>query len=137
MIKIIPIVQSEILEDFEYETIPSKTYKLNVESNTISGGYIDTIEAIKQTIYCILNTERFEHLIYSWNYGTETKNLIGEYMTYVIPELQRIITEALLQDDRIDEVSDFDFEVYKNKVLAKFKVKTIEGIIEAERVINV
>lgn len=137
MIKIIPTVQSEILEDFEYETIPSKTYKLNVESNTISGGYIDTIEAIKQTIYCILNTERFEHLIYSWNYGSEIKNLIGEDMTYVIPELQRIITEALLQDDRIDEVSDFDFEVYKNKVLAKFKVKTIEGIIEAERVINV
>lgn len=137
MIKIIPAVQSEILEDFEYITIPSKTYKLNIENNTISGGHISGIEAIKQTIYCILNTERFEHLIYSWNYGSEIKNLIGEDITYVIPELQRVITEALLQDDRIDEVSDFNFEVYKNKVLAKFKVKTVEGIIEAERVIDV
>lgn len=68
---------------------------------------------MKQTIYCILNTERFEHLIYSWNYGIELKNLIGESSTYVVPELQRVITEALLQDDRIEEVNNFNFEIIK------------------------
>lgn len=68
---------------------------------------------MKQTIYCILNTERFEHLIYSWNYGIELKHLIGENTTFAIPELERVIQEALLQDDRISEVNNFDFKVEK------------------------
>lgn len=137
MIKIIPKVQSEILEDFDYITEPSKTYKLNAENNTISGGYIDGKEAIKQTIYCILNTERFENLIYSWNYGIEIKELIGENITYVIPELERVIKEALEQDDRIQDITDFEFESNNNEVLVKFKVTTTEGIIEVEKVVNI
>ena len=64
----------------------SKTFYLNIEKNTISN-FCDGIEAMKQAIYCILNTERFEHLIYSWNYGIELKHLIGENTTFVIPEL--------------------------------------------------
>lgn len=137
MVKIIPTTQSEILEDFDYIVEPSKTYKLNAENNTISGGYIDGKEAIKQTIYCILNTERFEYLIYSWNYGIELKNLIGENTTYVIPELERVIKEALEQDDRIEDITDFEFEVKKNEVLVKFKVATLEGVIEIEKVVNI
>lgn len=137
MVKIIPATQSEILEDFDYIVEPSKTYKLNAENNTISGGYIDGKEAIKQTIYCILNTERFEYLIYSWNYGIELKNLIGENTTYVIPELERVIKEALEQDDRIEDITDFEFEIKKNEVLVKFKVATLEGVIEIEKVVNI
>ena len=53
----------------------SKTYCLNIEKNTISN-FCDGIEAMKQTIYCILNTERFEHLIYSWNYGTLLEKIL-------------------------------------------------------------
>ena len=68
----------------------SKTYYLNIEKNTISN-FCDGIEAMKQAIYCILNTERFEHLIYSWNYGIELKHLIGESTTFVIPEIERVI----------------------------------------------
>ena len=114
----------------------SKTYYLNIEKNTISN-FCDGIEAMKQTIYCILNTERFEHLIYSWNYGIELKHLIGENTTFVIPELERVITEALLQDTRISEVNDFKFEVKENTILAKFTVITTIGEIEAEKVVSV
>ena len=92
----------------------NKTYKLNIEKNTIEGK-CEGIDAIKQTIYCILNTERFNHLIYSWNYGIEIEHLIGESITYVIPELERVINEALIQDSRVVQVSDFKFEVNKNK----------------------
>ena len=45
------------------------------------------------------------------DYGVEIKNLIGEHLTYVIPELERVIEEALLQDDRIEEVNNFNFEI--------------------------
>lgn len=91
---------------------------------------------MKQTIYCILNTERFEHLIYSWNYGIELKHLIGENTTFVIPELERVIQEALLQDDRISEVNNFDFKVEKNSIIVKFTVITTVGEIETEKVVS-
>ncbi len=140
MIKIIPAIanDNELTQDFDYITQPSKTYKLNIDNNTISGGYVDEKEAIKQTIYCILNTERYDYLIYSWNYGVEIKNLIGEHLTYVIPELERVITEALMQDDRIEEVNNFDFQIMsKNELLVTFEVVTIEGIIDIEKVVSV
>ena len=40
MIKIIPAIanNNELTQDFDYITQPSKTYKLNIENNTISGG---------------------------------------------------------------------------------------------------
>lgn len=113
----------------------SKTYYLNIEKNTIAN-FCDGIEAMKQTIYCILNTERFEHLIYSWNYGIELKHLIGENTTFVIPELERVIQEALLQDDRISEVNNFEFNVEKNSIIVKFTVITTVGEIQAEKVVS-
>ena len=114
----------------------SKTFYLNIEKNTISN-FCDGIEAMKQAIYCILNTERFEHLVYSWNYGIELKHLIGENTTFVIPELERVITEALLQDTRITEVNNFEFEINKNSITAKFKVITTVGEIESEKVVSI
>lgn len=114
----------------------SKTFYLNIEKNTISN-FCDGIEAMKQAIYCILNTERFEHLIYSWNYGIELKHLIGENTTFVIPELERVITEALLQDTRITEVNNFEFEINKSSITAKFKVITTVGEIESEKVVSI
>ena len=104
VIKIIP--QNDLKEDFEIEEQSGNTYNLNVEKNIIEGT-CDGIEAVKQTIYCILNTERFEYLMYSWDYGIELKNLIGEPTSYVLIELERVIKEALVQDDRIEEVVEF------------------------------
>ena len=122
------------IEEVKEQT--SKTYYLNIEKNTISN-FCDGIEAMKQTIYCILNTERFEHLIYSWNYGIEIEHLLGESITYVIPELERVITEALMQDSRIVQVYNFKFEVNKNKVIVTFTVITTVGNIDIEKVVNV
>lgn len=134
----IPTVDSDVLiQDFEYETQPNKTYKLNIEKDTISGGYIDGIEAVKQAVYKILNTERFDYIIYSWNYGIEFKNLIGTHTSFAVPEIERVIKEALLQDDRIEEVTDFDFTVNKNVVTVKFTVISTEGNTAIEKVVNI
>lgn len=126
------IPENSIQEDFEIEEQSNKTYKLDIENNIIEGT-CDNIESIKQTIYCILNTERFDYLIYTWNYGIETKNLIGEHSTYVIPELERVIKESLMQDDRIEDVSEFEFVKERNIVRAKFRVRTVLGETDIEK----
>jgi hypothetical protein len=132
----IPSTNTFLLTDLEVETQPSKTYKLHIDKNIISGT-CDEQEAMKQVIYKVLNTERYEYIIYSWKYGIELLDLYGEPVSYVIPELQRRIEEALMQDDRITAVDDFEFDTStKGVVKATFAAHTIFGDIEAEKVVN-
>ena len=53
-------------------------------------------------------------------------------MEFCIPEIERRIREALLQDDRITAVENFEFTVNKKQVLATFKVVSIFGEINTE-----
>jgi len=132
----IPNINDDFQEDFEIETGTSYTYKLDLEGKIVTG-YIDGIEAMKQAIFKILNTERYEYVIYSWNYGIELADLFGQPIPYVLPELKRRITEALMQDDRILSVDNFSFETNKNKVHVTFTVHTIFGDVEAEKVVSI
>jgi len=132
----IPVINEQFLQDFSETEIPSKDYGLDISNEKINGT-VEDLEQLKQTIYFILNTERYEHLIYSWNYGVEFVDLIGQPFSYVVPELERRITEALVQDERITAVSDFAFEKIKNKVHVTFVVSTIFGNIESEVDVNV
>ncbi|MDO0133308.1 DUF2634 domain-containing protein [Clostridioides difficile] len=122
--------------NFNVRQEPSKTFKLNTEKSKIDG-ICDDVEALKQAIFLILNTERYEYLIYSWNYGVELNDLIGEPVSYVIPELERRIKEALIQDDRIENVDNFEFQNVKGKVHCKFTVYSRYGNIKAEKVVSV
>jgi len=132
----LPAVNDDLQKDFEIEEETSHTYKLDLDNSTIAG-YVDDLEAMKQAIYLILNIERYEYLIYSWNYGIELNDLYGQPIPFVLPELKRRITEALLQDSRILGVDNFSFETNKGKVHATFTVHTIFGDVEAERVVTI
>ena len=118
------------------EKIPSKDYKLKVDDRCVRG-MCEGFEEMPQVIFKILNTERYQNIIYSWNYGVETVDLFGRPFSYVIPELQRRIKDALVQDDRINDVRDFKFETSGNKVRAYFTVVTTFGEVTAEKVVNI
>lgn len=133
---LIPKVNDDLQNDFEYDELPSKTFKLNISDQVITGN-TDELEAMKQAIYLILNVERYENLIYSWNYGIELQDLFGKELNYVLPELKRRITEALLQDSRITNVTNFNFERSGKKVHVTFTTITIFGEVQAERVVNI
>lgn len=122
--------------DFEETEEKSNTYQIDMETKTISSK-CDGIEAVKQAIYLILGTERYENCIYSWNYGVELQSLMGMPKSYCIPELQRRITEALEQDERIESVDDFKFAEEGNKIMAAFTVNTIYGELNMEKVVDI
>lgn len=127
----IPKTDENLLTDFEYANLSSNTYKLDIQNDCIKG-YCDGLLAIKQAIYKILNTERYENNIYSWNYGIELKSLYGKQIPYAISELKRRIKEALIQDDRINNVDNFEFKTDDEKILVKFIVHTNLGNIDYE-----
>ena len=113
----------------EDERMPSYTPKIDFEKNRIMGT-VDNIDAMEQAIYLILQTERYESIIYNWYYGVEFDTLIGKSRELITSELGRRIREALTEDDRINRISDFDIEFTSDKAIVSFTVNTIFGDIE-------
>lgn len=133
----IPSTSGFLNAEFRIIEQPSRTYKMNLNEESTVKGYTENLEAMKQAIYKILNTERYEYIMYSWNYGVELKDLFGEPTSFVCPELERRITEALTWDKRITGVTDFEFDTSKKSVVSvSFKVSTIYGDIDAEKEVN-
>ena len=124
------------METIEKQRMPSLTWKISEERAEVRGS-VDELEAMKQAVWKILQTERYRYEIYDWNYGLELEELYGKNKTYVIPELKKRIEEALLADDRVTAVTDFSFVQEKNSVTAKFMVHTIFGEIRAERAVDI
>ena len=132
MIPSTDVLTTEITE----AVYPNKTYKINIDKNRISG-YTNELESIIQSVYLILSTERYAYVIYSWNYGVELIDLIGKPMPYVMAEVPRRIKEALTQDDRIEDVTDFEFNKKGKQLHVKFNVVSNMGDIPTELEVDV
>ena len=133
----IPTVENGLFMTLEVETLPSKDYKMDISHNVINGN-VDELEAVKQAVFKILNTERYQYPVYSWDYGIELNDLFGEPADYVCAELERRVREALTADDRIDSVDNFKFDVSKKKtVSASFSVHSIYGSFDESKAVNI
>lgn len=133
----IPSTAGFLDQDFEIGEQPSLTYRMQMERKLIRG-YTDGLEAVRQAIYKIIMTERYQYIMYSWNYGIELLDLFGQPVTYVCPELKRRISEALLWDDRIGSVDDFAFDFPRKGVVhVTFTAHTVFGDVQAEREVNI
>lgn len=128
----------ELEADFDMESEPSLTYAMKVsdepeKKDSIFLGNVDGEAAIRQAIMKILNTERYEHEIYSWDYGIELQDLYGMPMSYVMSEIKERIEDALLADDRIEAVDDFEVEIAGKRTLhCSFTAITTQGEITEE-----
>ena len=124
----LPDVNTELTE-LEVTTQPSKTYNLDTVRNRI-GVMIDGREAIMQAVKKILYTERYANVIYGSNYGVELYRLFGKDLEFVVGDLEATITEALLTDDRIESISNFQIGRSSiDSVIASFTVNSIYGNI--------
>ena len=114
--------------------VPSKTFAIN--GNHI-GGYIDGLQAFKQAVDLILSTERYSEIIFSWDYGTEFADLIGERRNIVVADIERRIDEALKQDDRYINIDNFSIEFEGEQANIKFTVSSRFGNLDIERSVAV
>lgn len=129
----------DLTNDFDVLTEvmqPTKTYYMKLETIKVEG-LTDGQAAMKQAIFKILQTERYQYPVYSGNYGVELRELIGQPIPYVLPEIERRIREALMWDERITNVVNFEFDVQKNKVHVTFTANTVFGDLEIETAVNI
>ncbi|MGY0393965.1 DUF2634 domain-containing protein [Fusobacterium sp. SYSU M8A802] len=125
----------EIVDNFE--VMPTKTHKIQMFGDRIYGK-IDKLKAMEQACFKILNTERYDYIIYSWNYGIELKDLFGKPKNYCKVVLTERIKEALKQDDRVLDVYNFSFTDLARSILAvTFNVSTIYGEINMRKEVQI
>ena len=133
----IPLSGTNINGNIVVEKQPSLSYKMKLEKERIERT-VDGIEAVKQMIYKTLMTDRYRFEIYDWNYGVEIDDLLGKPKEFVRAELPRRIEDALIIDDRVEEVKDFEFtDIDKTTLTVKFTVKTIFGNVEGEKEVSI
>ncbi|WP_195238681.1 DUF2634 domain-containing protein [Romboutsia sp. 1001285H_161024_C4] len=93
-------------------------------------------EALKVWIWHCLKVNRFEHSIYSWDFGNEIKSLFGKGYTIELTkcELERYIKEALglIRDNEPSVLNPYilscnvlETSFDRDKLSAKIEVETI------------
>ena len=109
------------------QTFSNRSYN---NSGTCIRGMVNDLEALGQAIRKRLSTQQFEYPIYSFNYGVNWRE-------YIRAEMQRMIRETLLQDDRISDVSGFLFEFKGITCVCSFDVSSIFGQLREGVEVNV
>ena len=99
----------------------------------MSGTRISGLDSLCQAIRVMLEVPRYRYPIYSWQYGSELDTLIGSGFSDVQQKAPTMIRDALLRDDRIDEVDSFTVSRTQQRDAADitFTVHSRLGNIEA------
>lgn len=89
-------------------------------------------EALKTWIFKALHVNRYENIIYTWNYGNELQSLIGKGYSreLIYAEAKRYIEECLLINKYIKSIDYVEIDFKENLLSINFKVTTIYGSLE-------
>lgn len=134
-----PEIAFDDLEDASEAIETSQTYRIDFEKNRITNELISGLEAIRQFVYIALHTERYSYSVFSHDIGNELQEVLSDNETtdaYKKMEIPRLIEEALLYDDRISAVTDFEIEKIDDSFHVSFTVETDEGMLEIEEVMG-
>lgn len=109
-----------------------KEYGIDFTTGQLTGKIVEGAEAIKVWIWLCLHTERFRHAIYSADYGASLEQYIGHVVTdeYVNTDCESEITEALLINEHIESIEDFEVVRGVDRLNISFRVVTRFGDFE-------
>lgn len=104
-------------------------YEYDFQEGKLTGKMIEGKEALKIWIYKALLTNRYIYPIYSWDYGQDLEELIGQgYQTdFIKSEVERRIQECLMINEHIKGCHNFDISLINDKLQISFTVNTTFG----------
>ena len=109
-----------------------REYGIDFSTGQLTGLIVEGLEAIKVWIWNCLHSERYRYAIYSWQYGVEYEQYIGETITdeYLMSDCQTETEEALLVNPYITAITDFEAHLEGTKLCISFTVETTLGTME-------
>lgn len=120
-------------EDSQVVKVP-REYGIDFNTGQLTGKIVEGLEAIKVWIWLCMHTERFRHAIYSADYGTSFEQYIGHVLTdeYINTDCESEISDALLINEYIESIEDFEAVRNSDSLDIKFRVVTKFGNIEVD-----
>ena len=113
-----------------------REYGIDFQTGKLTGRIVEGLEAIKVWVWNCLHSERYRFAIYSWQYGVEYEQYIGETITdeYLQSDCQTETEEALLESPYITGISDFEAALENNGATLHitFTVNTTLGDMEVD-----
>lgn len=119
------VATERIYKDIEWDYENNKPLLLNGNFVIVEG-----LEAIKVWCWKVLHTERYEHLIYTWDYALDIEQFTGQTLSNLNKvEIIKEITEGLMQNKHITSVDNFILSTKKKKTFIEFNINTEYGLL--------
>lgn len=114
-------------------TVP-KEYGLDFKTGQLTGEIVEGIEAIKVWIWMCLRTQRFRYPLYSWDYGTDLEQYVGQTVTeeFLNADCEDEICEALQVNPYITGIEDFQATFENGRLSLSFTAVTKFGNTEVD-----
>lgn len=125
-------IENDITLKAQEKQIVPKEYEIDFKTGQLTGKIVEGKEAIKVWIWLALQTSRYRHYVYTWDYGNEFEDLMGRGYTndYTEAEAQRMTEDCLLVNENIQSISDFGVSMEGDILTVSFTANTIYGGIE-------
>lgn len=124
-------VLQEAEETVNVMPIP-KEYGVDFETGDLTGKIVEGIEALKVWAWNCIKTERYRYAIYSWQYGTEYEQYIGQTISdeYLQNDCYTETQEALTVNPYITGIDDFSAVIDGDRLSVSFTLNTTLGDAE-------
>lgn len=109
-------------------------YGIDFSTGQMTGKKVYGLEAIKVWIWLCVHSERFRYQIYSWDYGVELEQYIGQTVTedFLNMDCRDGLEEALTIHPCIMGIDGFEASMEKDRVHMKFTAVTTLGEVEMD-----
>lgn len=125
-----------LIRSVEEQVMPTpkayKEYEFNFETGKMTGKLLEGKEALKMWIYKALLTQRYRYTIYSWDFGQDLEELIGQGYEkgFIQSEVERRIKDCLLINNNIKDCTNFNINLEQDQLQVDFKVTTTFGEVD-------
>lgn len=100
-------LEDELQEEEEYYP---REYEIDFKTGKLTGRIVEGAKALAMWAFLALQVDRDTFYTYSWDYGSELKELIGHPFSdeYIKSEVTRMITECLTVNPYISGIENLE-----------------------------
>ena len=111
-----------------------REYEVDFKSGRLTGRIVEGVDALCVWAYLALKARRYRWVVYSWGYGNEVYDLIGNSYSeeYLRSECRRYMEECLFENEHITGIEDLEVSQIKDALYIKFRMITDVGSKEVE-----
>lgn len=111
-------------------------YGIDFQTGQLTGTVVHGIDALRVWVWLCLKTQRFRYPIYSWKYGVDFDQYLGEVLAddFLEGDIQDEIRAALTAHPGITGIDSFKYARKGSRVILSFRVLTNLGTSLKEEV---